>query len=427
MVGRSSTPIVATSSIQLPEDVIHDILLRVPAKPLRRLRAVCRSWRSLTSTSSFIAAHTARHGPLVAAGHRLWFLTDGEEKGLWAKRYTISLLVANFGCSRPFDGSTRGHPLCMLGDGRIVFSEWQSSWEDEEWDFELLRVYDPRTSTCTDGVKMVDYSIMAWEKDDRRLRALDPATGAVSLLPRCGTRIPHVDHRITLFALRRASSTGDTKVLGITEGLYSCTNSPKAAWSSPSAIPAALRYVALANGVLYFWRYDVIVAYDLGREKWRPDILGTLPSIAGKKVELAELRDSLVAAAYYPNHDGGLATSPSAFPDSLTVAHGYSSTEDRASAAAETQTTAETWTSGGPIVRVSFEVADPPGEGRGEHSILEKPHCLTKQAKQIMLQEAVISELMAAMKELVAGQGTLVAGQERLVAESMTLRDTVME
>lgn len=44
-----------------------------------------------------------------------------------------------------------------------------------------------------------------------------------------------------------------------------------------------------------------------------------------------------------------------------------------------------------------------------------------------MSREVAIADLTAVVKELVAAQGTLVAGQERLVAESMTLRDTVME
>ncbi|KAF8704118.1 hypothetical protein HU200_031609 [Digitaria exilis] len=46
----------------LHRDALYEILLRVPAKPLCRFRAVCRSWRSLLSApSSFVAAHAARH------------------------------------------------------------------------------------------------------------------------------------------------------------------------------------------------------------------------------------------------------------------------------------------------------------------------------------------------------------------------------
>nr|CAB3458478.1 unnamed protein product [Digitaria exilis] len=42
-------------------DVLHEVLLRVPAKELCRLRLICRSWRSLTSDPHFARAHSACH------------------------------------------------------------------------------------------------------------------------------------------------------------------------------------------------------------------------------------------------------------------------------------------------------------------------------------------------------------------------------
>ncbi|CAL5076610.1 unnamed protein product [Urochloa decumbens] len=54
----------------LPLDAVYEILLRLPAKLLCRLRVVCRLWRSLLSDLQFAAAHAARHpGPLVIAGY----------------------------------------------------------------------------------------------------------------------------------------------------------------------------------------------------------------------------------------------------------------------------------------------------------------------------------------------------------------------
>jgi len=44
----------------------YEVLLRVPAKALCRLRLVCRAWRSLTSDPRFARAHSARHPVLVA-------------------------------------------------------------------------------------------------------------------------------------------------------------------------------------------------------------------------------------------------------------------------------------------------------------------------------------------------------------------------
>ncbi|CAN6180580.1 unnamed protein product [Urochloa humidicola] len=52
----------------LPQDAIYEILLRIPARSLCRFRAVCHSWRSLISDPSFASAHAARHrsDPLFA-------------------------------------------------------------------------------------------------------------------------------------------------------------------------------------------------------------------------------------------------------------------------------------------------------------------------------------------------------------------------
>ncbi|CAM0905597.1 unnamed protein product [Alopecurus aequalis] len=54
-------PSDASGAGALPPDGLYEILLRLPAKDLCRLRAVCRSWRSLTSDPLFIKDHAARH------------------------------------------------------------------------------------------------------------------------------------------------------------------------------------------------------------------------------------------------------------------------------------------------------------------------------------------------------------------------------
>ncbi|CAN6222693.1 unnamed protein product [Urochloa humidicola] len=54
------------AGVVLAPDVLYEILLRVPATPLCRFRAVSQSWCSLLSDDPhFAAAHTARH-PLFA-------------------------------------------------------------------------------------------------------------------------------------------------------------------------------------------------------------------------------------------------------------------------------------------------------------------------------------------------------------------------
>ncbi|OEL23486.1 hypothetical protein BAE44_0015495 [Dichanthelium oligosanthes] len=54
----------------LTADALYEILLRLPAKDLCRLRAVCLAWRSLLSDPRFAAAHAAHHrGPLIVTGY----------------------------------------------------------------------------------------------------------------------------------------------------------------------------------------------------------------------------------------------------------------------------------------------------------------------------------------------------------------------
>ncbi|KAF8741163.1 hypothetical protein HU200_013644 [Digitaria exilis] len=53
---------------KLPADLLYEVLLRLPANELCRLRLACRSWRSLTSDPGFAKAHASRH-PIVACIH----------------------------------------------------------------------------------------------------------------------------------------------------------------------------------------------------------------------------------------------------------------------------------------------------------------------------------------------------------------------
>ncbi|KAL6638457.1 hypothetical protein ACP70R_023952 [Stipagrostis hirtigluma subsp. patula] len=59
-------PLAVASHGVLPLDVLFDVLLRLPADELCRLRLVCRSWRSLTSDPLFVKAHSSRHPHVVA-------------------------------------------------------------------------------------------------------------------------------------------------------------------------------------------------------------------------------------------------------------------------------------------------------------------------------------------------------------------------
>ncbi|CAD6340820.1 unnamed protein product [Miscanthus lutarioriparius] len=65
----------------LPQDVLFDILLRLPGKQLCRLRAVRRSWRSVLSDPLFVAAHAGRNPDLLVAAADVDLLYDAAASG----------------------------------------------------------------------------------------------------------------------------------------------------------------------------------------------------------------------------------------------------------------------------------------------------------------------------------------------------------
>ncbi|XP_072150042.1 F-box/kelch-repeat protein At3g06240-like [Setaria viridis] len=67
LVTPSGNGAAPESLFHTPE-ALYEILLRLPAKDLCRLRAVCQTWRSLLSDPRFTAAHGARH-PLIVTGY----------------------------------------------------------------------------------------------------------------------------------------------------------------------------------------------------------------------------------------------------------------------------------------------------------------------------------------------------------------------
>ncbi|MED6170307.1 hypothetical protein PIB30_029691 [Stylosanthes scabra] len=84
-VTRNSVKRLRTSEVTppqplLPDELITEILLRVPARNLLRLRSVCREWRTLISSSQFANEHVRRlittdlslSDPRVAYNHPIW-------------------------------------------------------------------------------------------------------------------------------------------------------------------------------------------------------------------------------------------------------------------------------------------------------------------------------------------------------------------
>jgi hypothetical protein len=152
----------------LPPDVLFDILLRLPAKYICRVRDVCRHWLSLTSDPLFVEAHAARHrSPLIAASFR----GDGD------------------------------HVHLMDLSGRVV----------------------KRLPCSTEGLRCLRsrLDLVCVADSDGRCFVIDPATGAVSDLPETPPEeewwgdVPVTkDHDVfNVFQIGRVSSTGECKVL----------------------------------------------------------------------------------------------------------------------------------------------------------------------------------------------------------------------
>ncbi|CAN6180313.1 unnamed protein product [Urochloa humidicola] len=285
-VTRSMRARAAASSERIPPDVLFDVLLRLPARDLCRLRAVCRSWRDLTSGDPlFAAAHAAAHpGPLFLAKFR------NDKSSVYVVDLSGNVLKRVTGV-----GSGPYHHL--------------------------------------HGTNL---NLTCLATDWNRCRVLDPATGAVRVLPESPaeehTNRVNRSNPYTYFALGRIAATGEHKVLRMFNRL-GFHNGGQQLFEvfTVSGGDADVRWRArqgpglfidecsgvVVDGVVYFLtsrvyegarcgiRPDYILSFDLGTEEWRRDLRGPISSNAGDaKVPhytrcdlcLAELKGSLVFA-----------------------------------------------------------------------------------------------------------------------------------
>ncbi|CAN6328886.1 unnamed protein product [Urochloa humidicola] len=105
----------------LPPDMLFEVFLNLPAAPVCRFRAVCRSWHALLSGRAFLAAHATRRGPLLlaAAPYRSdplsWHVDLVDLAGAIAKRTRVAegrgvrelLPCGELACLVGYDGRAR--------------------------------------------------------------------------------------------------------------------------------------------------------------------------------------------------------------------------------------------------------------------------------------------------------------------------------
>ncbi|XBH71683.1 hypothetical protein VPH35_099101 [Triticum aestivum] len=146
----------ASSSGDLPADALYEVLLRIPAKDLCRLRAVCPSWRALTSDPFFIAAHMCRHHtapPLLAIAYR----DDGEVNSV-----AISDLSGNIVKRFP----SNGYEIVLVNESGDAVRRLTSKGD-------IIRVARTR----------LDLVCFNWVLFSQVFWVLNPASGATITLP----------------------------------------------------------------------------------------------------------------------------------------------------------------------------------------------------------------------------------------------------
>ncbi|CAN6333909.1 unnamed protein product [Urochloa humidicola] len=275
----------------LPADALFEVLLRLSAKDLCRLRAVCRSWRALTYDPHFAMEHKSRHAePLFA--------------------FTF----------RDRDGGDRG--VAIVGLSGQVLRRIRISSDC----IKLLPTHLDRL--CV--IRMCKPSLVAW--------VLNPATAVAIALPGLqsdefvGTCIEHRFHwgsalthncKTVTYAFGQITSTRDYKVLRVTHpdcpqpellcDIITLDGSSQGTWRRKQKPPGNLKRkrneimkCLAVNGVVYFFfDYDVmeptsIAPFDLDTEKWMPTLRGPEPlrsadfRVSGRKLALANLNGSLV-------------------------------------------------------------------------------------------------------------------------------------
>ncbi|TVU39721.1 hypothetical protein EJB05_13159, partial [Eragrostis curvula] len=286
------TPAASSAGVLSP-DMLFDVLLRLPAKELCRLRAVCRCWRSLTIDPLFISAHAdLQRSPLFLAR----FQDDKvhihvmDSSGNLVKRIAIP----------------RGHQLLCT-------------------QLELACVASPSNSCCvlnpaTGGLYALPRGPALVQPQRESLRRPDtfvfgrvPSTGEYKVIRTFNrAEFPHNDklQPFEVFTLNGAASIGQWRILDSRDFIVEA--------SSAVVVDGAVYFLmnssynrrgrAVTSGI----PADYIASLDIEREEWRRDLQGPIsgsPVIGDldarddymfmwPQLALADLKGSLVLSYY---------------------------------------------------------------------------------------------------------------------------------
>jgi F-box interacting protein len=256
--GRAAT--VVADNVELPADVLYEILLRVPPKALCRVRLVCRSWRSLTSDPRFVRAHSSRH-PLITGLRRF----SHEIHVVDVHTGSIARRMENHA------GTFSTPELNLSAQGDLVcFSEATPNMFKSQ-----ARVLDPITGVTTalpDGDMETNLSAC--------ILGHVPSTGEHKLL-RVGNVVLRDGWDIIPTNYQRCEVltlvTGDDDNAGGGQRWRETSSHP-----SVTVSLADCRHTAVVDGVIYFLlgglslnyfpgvKPDSVVSFDLSTEAWSP-------------------------------------------------------------------------------------------------------------------------------------------------------------
>nr|CAB3452273.1 unnamed protein product [Digitaria exilis] len=286
----------------LPMDLVHDILLRLPASDTCRLRAVCRPWRALLSDPLFAAAHAFRHPyyPLIAIGYE-----------------------ASIG---------NGRVLCDIVDlsGRVV---------------KRVLAAGGSAPAALERVMCAHHDhICVARGSSMSCHVLNVTTGSIHVLPE-GLATEHAKHKQTsahcwaTTAIGMVPSTGEYKVLRVIhtscsddlptgklfEAITIDGSSSQAHWRGKGAPPYPVElgnwHSVVIKHTVYFLLSDygsfhvgkrggLVASFDLESEKWGESIPGPLSSFIARRnltcfdLKIAALGECLVLGCRKPSVPG---------------------------------------------------------------------------------------------------------------------------
>ncbi|KAL6638947.1 hypothetical protein ACP70R_022677 [Stipagrostis hirtigluma subsp. patula] len=246
--AKLAAPVSLADDGVLPTDVLSDILLRLPAKELCRLRLVCRSWRSLTSDPDFAEAHSCRH-PL-AVGLRFRRGTPDPDIHFLDMSGDIVKRMSLTDCSPEF--SVQRGLLCLLSRNRRQAS-----------------VLNPATgpvSVLTDDID-VEHERMLSNPWTTCVLGQVPSTGSYKVL--------RILYYMTMIGCKQVCEV-------ITLGDGDSSKRWKAKPGPSTCVAMDSQGIAVVNGVACFLfrsfgigdpaivEPDGIALFDLATEEWRP-------------------------------------------------------------------------------------------------------------------------------------------------------------